>query len=484
MLWLFGLAFCVVASTAGTLDVQANGDTGDRRLDGSAPSADRPKELTFPSTATKAGVVRRLTLKRELVEIPEQGPEPRAFRQGLQTSHFALVKSKPQSRLSAQSVAVRCGEGEVNAEVKRDFLGNGQRVKASDLMLGGCAASMTDTSLVYTFSLVYEPTPIGTTSIIKTNAAQAEIECRYPRKQLVSSGGVRPSWKPHATAVLTEQRLGFSLRLMTEDWRHQRPSAVYRVGDVMHVEASVLGGHHVPLVVFVDHCQATLGPDATAQPSYRFISNHGCLTDAKVTGGRSYFKDRSRDEMLRFQLQAFRFPQDPRAAMFITCYLKATAVPAAIDAEHKACSFLTEANRWVASGGDNQVCSCCETTCSVQRRRSKRNGNQSSDTDLEWAGQAALGPILVQEVTPERAGLPDASGVLPPPLVFQDAELPLEDSFPPRLLPSAPDSAPSTLVLCSLGVAGALLQGLVAFSIIVLIYRQSRRQPARHAMCT
>lgn len=36
--------------------------------------------------------------------------------------------------------------------------------------------------------------------------------------------------------------------------------------------------------------------------------------------------------------------------------------------------FLTELtfrSRWVASGGDNKVCSCCETSCD-QRRRQKR----------------------------------------------------------------------------------------------------------------
>lgn len=25
--------------------------------------------------------------------------------------------------------------------------------------------------------------------------------------------------------------------------------------------------------------------------------------------------------------------------------------------------------RWVASGGDNKVCSCCESSCSEQRRK-------------------------------------------------------------------------------------------------------------------
>ncbi|CAL8308388.1 unnamed protein product [Merluccius merluccius] len=329
---------------------------------------------------------------------------------------------------------------------------------------------MTDASLVYTFSLVYVPTPIGATSIIKTNAAQAEIQCHYPRKLLVSSDGVQPAWRPHASSVLAKQRLRFSLRLVTEDWRHERPSTVFTVGDVMYIEASVLRGHHVPLRLYVDRCVATLDQNANSQPSYHFISNHGCLTDAKSTGGRSYFKDRSREEMLQFQLQAFRFPQDQRTKMFITCYLRATAIPVAVDAEHKACSFLTEANRWVASGGDNQVCSCCETTCTAQKRRRRRRRNSRfSVADEEWEGEAALGPILVQvptSLTPERqVGLPDVSGA------YSSSAFVLQD-----LEPTPEDSTLSTLVLCSVGVAVALLQVIVAFAIIIVIlYRRSRR---------
>lgn len=40
-----------------------------------------------------------------------------------------------------------------------------------------------------------------------------------------------------------------------------------------------------------------------------------CLTDAKLTGGRSYFRDRTRDDALQFQLQVFKFPWDPRTAV-------------------------------------------------------------------------------------------------------------------------------------------------------------------------
>lgn len=60
-----------------------------------------------------------------------------------------------------------------------------------------------------------------------------------------------------------------------EDWQSQRPSSVYFPGDVMHIEAAVLQGHHVPLRVYVDSCVATADPDPYSQPRYPFVNNHG-----------------------------------------------------------------------------------------------------------------------------------------------------------------------------------------------------------------
>lgn len=115
------------------------------------------------------------------------------------------------------------------------FLGNGQPIRPSDLTLGGCAAlevvdhillfqtelhgcsgtamvsasvcphihlllsilkslatalcfflslslsQMTEDVLIYTFSLMYFPTPINNTSILKTNPVEVGVQCHYQR---------------------------------------------------------------------------------------------------------------------------------------------------------------------------------------------------------------------------------------------------------------------------------------------------------------
>ncbi|KAL6115433.1 uncharacterized protein ACO6RY_00279 [Pungitius sinensis] len=312
------------------------------------------------------------------------------------------------------SVAALCGQREVNVEVKQNFLGNGQLIRPSDLTLGGCAAldvdhhilrfqselhgcnsaiRMTEEDLIYSFSLLYYPAPIDNTFIFKTNPTEVVIECHYQRRLYVSSGAMMPTWKPFVASMLAEQELHFSVRLMTEDWQSQRPSGDYLLSDVVHIEVAVDQGHHVPLRVFADSCVATKSPDPNTQPRYSFINNHGCLSDTEVTGAKSYFMPRSQEDKLHFQLEAFRFPNNQRNSLYITCNLKAKQVSKPIDPEHKACSYLTEARRWVASGGDNKVCSCCKTSCGEQRLKRSLAGA----VDPQWEGVAALGPIQMEE---------------------------------------------------------------------------------------
>ncbi|XP_035485702.2 zona pellucida sperm-binding protein 3-like [Scophthalmus maximus] len=416
------------------------------------------------------------------------------------------VKVEQRVPVPAHSVAVRCGEREVTVEVRKNFLGNGQLIRPSDLTLGGCAASaaaaataataatahvllfqtelqscgstvkMTGGALVYSFSLVYSPTPIGNTFIVKTNPAEVAIECHYQRRHFVSSGALRPTWKPFASDMLAEQGLHFSLRLMTEDWQAQRPSGVYFLSDVMHIEAAVLQGHHVPLRVYVDSCVATAGPDPGSQPAFTFINNHGCLTDAKLTGAKSYFMQRSREDKLHFLLKAFRFRQDHRNSLYIRCHLKATTISVPIDSQHKACSFLTEANRWVASDGDNKVCGCCESSCGEQRQRR----SLAADADLDgpppdqWEGWAALGPILLEEIILQEE-LTAASELPPEPLPLPEKrEVAWAASSPSIALMFGVGAALAVVLLVFMGaVTGSRLRkptGQARTIIIIIVF--------------
>ncbi len=63
--------------------------------------------------------------------------------------------------------------------------------------------------------------------------------------------------------------------VFSDDWRFERPSKQYFLGDLINLEASVLSYSHVPIRVFVDSCVATMVPDVTSVPRYSFIENNG-----------------------------------------------------------------------------------------------------------------------------------------------------------------------------------------------------------------
>uniref|UniRef100_A0A671MFH4 Zona pellucida sperm-binding protein 3 n=1 Tax=Sinocyclocheilus anshuiensis TaxID=1608454 RepID=A0A671MFH4_9TELE len=302
---------------------------------------------------------------------------------------------EPKVPVPANTVDVQCGEVSVKVQVKQYFLGNNQFINPSDMMLGGCPSvgfndqdrivafeselqgcgisfQMTEDSLVYSFVLVYSPSPVLNTPIVKTNEAMVEIHCIYPRKHNASSNALNPTWFPYAAVRAGEEHLHFSLKLMTDDWRYERSSNAYFLGDFINLEASVVRANHVPLRMFVESCAATLGPSGEAATIYTFIENSGCMMDAKLTESRSSFMSRIQDDKLQFQIEAFRFEQDSSGMIYITCHLKATTTSSPIDTMNKACSFVKETNRygWTAVNGDNQVCGCCETSCAMRKGRS------------------------------------------------------------------------------------------------------------------
>ncbi|XP_073688669.1 zona pellucida sperm-binding protein 3-like [Garra rufa] len=394
----------LLALVVGVSDAQWQGRSMQRfavqtpaRSDFARPSQDifgvQSKELLM-------GPVAKLTWSfPTLPEEPEQPDVP-----------FELRHPVPPN-----SVVAQCAESSVYVEVMKDFFGTGQSLKPTAFSLGGCTATgedpstqvlifeselhgcgsipqVTENQLIYTFTLTYTPQEASYGGpIVRSSGAVVNIECHYLRLHDVSSDTLMPTWMPYASTKVVEELLVFSLKLMTDDWRFERPSNQYFLGDIINFEASVRSYNHVPLRVFVDGCVATVVPDASAVPRYSFIENNGCMVDAKITGSRSRFMTRTQGDKLQFQLEAFRFQQADSGLIYITCIVKAATATASTytpSPEQKACSF--SANGWVSADESNQVCSCCDTTCS------SRSGSDQLLKDLRWE-RASVGPISVKE---------------------------------------------------------------------------------------
>ncbi|XP_063026199.1 zona pellucida sperm-binding protein 3 [Melospiza melodia melodia] len=321
-------------------------------------------------------------------------------------------------------VEVQCQEAQLVVTVHRDLFGTGRLVSAAELSLGpaackhsrmdpsqktvtfsaglhecGSTVQVTPDSLIYRTLLSYDPSPGSNPAIVRSDPAVIPIECHYPRRDNVSSGSIRPTWSPFNSALASQEKLLFSLRLMNEDWSSERDLSAFRLGDVLNIQAEVGAHSHVPLRLFVDSCVATLGPGAGTEPHYAIIDFNGCLVDGRSDATSSAFvTPRPRQDVLRFQIDAFRFAGDPRSLIYITCHLKVTPAEQSPDAQNKACSFSKARNIWAPVEGTRDICSCCELGNCGRRPAETWNGHRYRRHDGDGATSEAdvvIGPVLL-----------------------------------------------------------------------------------------
>ncbi|XP_039605838.1 zona pellucida sperm-binding protein 3-like [Polypterus senegalus] len=376
-----------------------------------------------------AGVVRCLKYHGRISDpqaVDKRVVKPLGLQKTVQFSDFGRgrgiafkAQPAPQGARSAvlNTVTVDCGESNMVVFVIPDIFGKGILVNANDLRLGPSAvppclpvanatgfvitaglqdcgsslAMMTD-AMVYTNQLIYAPSPLPS-GIIRTNGAVIPIECTYERQKNVSSNAFQPTWVPFTSTIAAGSNLEFSLQLMSADWSSSVPPTVYYLDDMVNIQASVISMEKTPVMLFVDSCVATLSPDASSAPRYMVIDFSGCLVDAFYSGSSSSFvSPRIQSNILQFSVQAFRFYQDSRSLIYLSCHLKVTPVGENPNAVNKACSYDTT-NGWTPVEGDPSICSCCQTqNCPSAKARLVKRATESIEAD------ASVGPFLIEPV--------------------------------------------------------------------------------------
>uniref|UniRef100_A0A3Q1GWE8 Zona pellucida sperm-binding protein 3 n=1 Tax=Acanthochromis polyacanthus TaxID=80966 RepID=A0A3Q1GWE8_9TELE len=254
---------------------------------------------------------------------------------------------------------------------------------------------MTEDSLVYTNLLIYSPeaSPNG---LIRMDEAVVPIECHYGRKYSLSSSSLMPTWIPFTSTQAAVETLAFNLRLMTNDWMHERSANMFHLGEPISIEASVRVGHHMGLRVFISSCVATLQPDIYSEPKYIFVEN-GCLLDSQLPGSKAHFLTRTQDDKLQLVIDAFKFHNDDRGELYITCHLNAVPVNDA-EAPNKACTFVN--GRWRSADGNDYLCGYCQSEAGQLHSKA----NVSIHTALfgfavscfsVWDHEKRVGPVMV-----------------------------------------------------------------------------------------
>ncbi|XP_051261093.1 zona pellucida sperm-binding protein 3-like [Dicentrarchus labrax] len=247
----------------------------------------------------------------------------------------------------------------------------------ADLMDCGTKLSSTKEKIIYSNTLVYSPEP-SSDGLLRLERAIIPVECHYEKRYAVDGISVHPTWVPFVSTASAGSQIDFYVLLMTDDWQFKRGSYSYYLGDPIHLEVSAVIGDHMPLRVYVDHCVATAIPDAEAALRYDFIENYGCLADAYLTNSSSHFLPRVEEHKLRFQLDAFRFYQEPSNQVYITCYVKAVPVLLAASSQNRACSLID--NRWRSVDGNDQACRSCDISHRVEEPESTASPKTTTNT--------------------------------------------------------------------------------------------------------
>ncbi|TWW73945.1 Zona pellucida sperm-binding protein 3 [Takifugu flavidus] len=342
-------------------------------------------------------VVILVCTRTENLRASDRGPNDPRVHSAASPGHVQPVSTDAkQSPVSdppdhPAAVVVRCHADSMELLVQADLFNRGLQVDGRHLHLGpspaaegsACAAtpsgeagftiwaplmdcgmsrSSTEEKIVYSARLSYSPEPPRVGAVLRLDAAAIPVECHYEKKYSLSGVSLRPTWIPSVSVASAENRIGFDLQLMTANWDFRRRFYSYFLGDPLYFEVSARLLHHVPLRVYVDHCVATATPDVAAPVRYDFIEHSGCLADTFLTNSSSHFLPRLNENKLRFQIDAFRFYREPDNQIFVTCYVKAVPVPAAVSSENRACSLME--NRWRSVDGHDQAC----TSCGMSRR--------------------------------------------------------------------------------------------------------------------
>ncbi|XP_004688332.1 PREDICTED: zona pellucida sperm-binding protein 3 [Condylura cristata] len=325
-----------------------------------------------------------------------------------------------RSLLSEQPVSVECLEAQLVVTVSRDLFGTGKLIRPADLTLGpdnceplvsmdtddmvrfevglhecGNHLQVTHDMLVYKTFLLHDPHPWGNLSILRTNHVMVPIECHYPRQGNVSSHAILPTWVPFSTTISAVEKLTFSLLLMEEDWKTERKSPAFQLGDTAHFQAQVHTGSHMPLRLFVDHCMATPTPDGNSTLSHTIVNSHGCLVDGLSDASSAFKAPRPGPATLQFTVDMFYFANDSRNTIYITCHLKVTPIDQVPDQLNKACSFSKSSESWYPVEGTADICHCCNTgDCGSPSHLGQASPTRRQRREIHDHADVTVGPLI------------------------------------------------------------------------------------------
>nr|XP_006631403.1 PREDICTED: zona pellucida sperm-binding protein 3-like [Lepisosteus oculatus] len=206
-----------------------------------------------------------------------------------------------------------------------------------------------------------EPGPVR-----RSHPINVGVECRYKRYHYSYKLAVHPTWQPPSLLKpLENEKGGFKLQLMSDDWMAESDSNIFYVGESINFQASarrLAAGKKL----YIKSCHAALSADPSSQSIYSVIQNYGCMVDSKIKGSISKFVPPRTDSTIKFTIDAFQFKKKPLSKMFLHCTMFVTSSRTSQMA--KSCTYDQRQRRWEElEGAVNSACRCCQSSCTAPK---------------------------------------------------------------------------------------------------------------------
>ncbi|XP_075685599.1 galactosylceramide sulfotransferase isoform X2 [Rhinoderma darwinii] len=303
------------------------------------------------------------------------------------------------------TVFYQCNRTSVSVAVKSDPLNNGVLLDPGSLTLGKCPVSSTTALqgfLVFEYrlydcrfsrmvlgnavkfftDLVYKPAADVATNVLSPSF-QKQINC-------ISDISMTPT--PIETTVVVQVsgtgQLDFSSLIMNDDFTKPSDIKEFLLGSPIFLAIFVRMANHMPLQIFVDECIAAPTNDLrNSGERYALINNHGCFVDGKVAASR--FVEPLQLDTIRLTFPAMTFV-GPSNEIYLHFKLIVWEPKTAIGL--KACSYLSDINRWQLLGNpQSDLCRCCDSICRLSSRRRR----DAADENIPVIHTMVLGPFKI-----------------------------------------------------------------------------------------
>ncbi|KAG7223844.1 hypothetical protein INR49_026527, partial [Caranx melampygus] len=232
--------------------------------------------------------------------------------------------------------------------------------------------------------LHYQPPTV----ILREMPFDVSLQCKFPRFFHSYKVGFYPKLQGGTVYKALQPKSNYVLSAQDGSGNEITGEKSYILGQPMCFDAKLLdkaaGSENQR--IYINKCFMTAYQDPNSSPKYSVLDNQGCMMDSKANQ-QSKFLTGSSKMVQKFCVGALIFkdlltPSSTSQQLYMHCEMsKGSLTPTPTS---KACNYDPVTRKWKELyGGDDSVCTCCESTCpSAQPKAAKIISSHSWKVDL------------------------------------------------------------------------------------------------------